>query len=268
LSGTKPRRVKLVVAYDGTDFCGWAPQNGQRTVHGTLTQAVRQVSGEDNEITGASRTDGGAHAKGQVCTFDTRRPIRTSNWVRALNDVLPRDLTTVAAQFVARDFHPRFWAIDRWYRYRFLVGTRDPFRTRYTHEVWRPLDVQAMDQAARTLIGEHDFRAFSQLLLPETNTVREVRAARARAVKDEIWVDIVGTAFVRGMMRRISGALWEIGRGRRPEDWIRSLLRAAPAETGEWPPVLPAKGLTLMRVRYGRAPSEQVRLQELEENQD
>jgi tRNA pseudouridine38-40 synthase len=224
-----------------------------------LTQAVRQVSGEDNEITGASRTDSGAHAKGQVCAFDTLRPIARPKWVQALNDVLPSDLAVVGAQFVAMDFHPRFWATERWYRYRILSKSRDPMRSRYVHEWGAPLDTGAMDRAAQALVGRHDFRAFSQSVPPGANTIREIKSARVRTVRDEVWIDVVATAFVRGMMRRISGALWEVGRGRKPEEWLDRLLISPPADQGQWPPVLPAHGLTLMMVRYGRSPREQIR---------
>lgn len=251
LSGTKTHRVKLVVAYDGADFCGWAPQEGQRTVHSTLSGAVREVSREEPEIVGASRTDSGAHAKGQVCHFDTTRPIKPAKWVRALNDLLPRDLKVVSCQLVNRGFHSRFWAQDRWYRYRILTGPPDPERARYTFPFCRPLDADKMNRAAQKLVGEHDFLAFTQLVEVEENTVRTMFKFDVRQVRDEVRIDVVGTAFARGMMRRMSGALWEIGRGMREPEMLDELLRQRVKNEVHWPTVLPASGLTLMKIRYG-----------------
>ncbi len=243
----------MVVAYDGTDFCGWAPQAGQRTVQRTLTEGIRQVSGEDCEIVGASRTDSGAHAKGQVCHFDSSVAIEPGKWPRILNKVLPTDLSVLRADVVPSAFHSRFYAKDRWYRYRILVGARDPHRMRFAWYLGRPLGVEAMQEAAARLVGEHDFLAFSQMLPPEANSVRRLDRVGVRLVKDEVWVDVVGTAFVRGMMRRISGTLVEVGRGRKSPGAVEDLLREPKRGDFRWPLLLPAHGLTLMRVRYGRS---------------
>lgn len=247
------RRVRLVVAYDGTDFCGWAPQAGQRTVQRTLTEGIRQVSGEDCEVVGASRTDGGAHACGQVCHFDTNVPIEPRKWPRVLNKVLPADLSVLRADAVPAAFHSRFYAKDRWYRYRIMTGARDPMRSRYAWFFGRGLDVAAMQEAASRLVGEHDFLAFSQMLEPGQNSVRTVFSVDVRQVHDEVRVDVVGTAFVRGMMRRIAGALVETGKGKRTSASIDGLLAQRDRGAVKWPLLLPAHGLTLMRVRYGRS---------------
>lgn len=249
-------RIKLVVAYDGTDFCGWAPQSGQRTVHGTLTEGIRQISGEENEILGASRTDSGAHAKGQVCHFDTAARVPPERWPRILNKILPPDLKVVSATVAPPDFHSRFWADRRWYRYRFLIGHPDPQRSRYTHGVHRALNVESMQRAAHDFVGTHNFLAFSQQLEGEVNTERTLFSVEVKRVRDEIALDVVGTAFVRGMMRRIAGSLLEIGRGRRPENDIPRLLRQTSKANIDYPVVLPACGLTLMKVVYGRHPSD------------
>lgn len=246
------RRIKLTVAYDGTDFRGWAAQLGQRTVQGTLTETVRQVSGEDCEIIGASRTDSGAHARGQVCHFDTERPIE--NWAGALNRRLPEDVRVVSAKLVGESFHSRFSAEDRWYRYRILQDTGDPFEGRYAYVSHLRLDIGAMQAGAAKLAGEHDFRAFTEELHPSVeNTVRKLFKVEVSQTKRETRIDIVGTAFLRGMMRRMSGMLFEIGRGKGSPDEIETLLSERRDEL-TWPVVLPAKGLTLMRVRYGRHP--------------
>ncbi len=248
-------RIKLVVAYDGTDFRGWAAQPGLRTVRGTLTEAVRIVSGEEIEIWGASRTDSGAHARGQVCHFDTEVGIPPEKWAQVLTRRLPNDLVVVGSGAVGSDFSARFMARDRFYRYRIGTGPRDPFRSRYVHTFGRALDVNAMQRAANHLLGRHDFLAFTEELEPTvTNTVRELYSFKVSQRRDEVWVDVVGTAFLRGMMRRMAGALLQVGRGSRPVEEVSKLLTKEGQETLEWPVVLPARGLCLMRVRYGRTP--------------
>jgi tRNA pseudouridine38-40 synthase len=249
-------RVKLVVAYDGTDFRGWAAHAGHRTVQGTLTEAVRQATGEDWEITGASRTDSGAHALGQVCHFDAPVAIPPTKWTEILNRWLPDDVRVRSSVRVGSDFHSRFCAEDRHYEYRLLLVDGDPFRGRTAHRaLWR-LELDAMRHAAAMLVGEHDFRAFTEELDPSVlNTTR--RLLQVRIEEDEtgdlISVHVVGTAFLRGMMRRIAGALLEIGRGRRPVEDVARLLSEPRGETHR-PEVLPAKGLTLRKVRYANPP--------------
>ena len=249
------KRIKLVVSYDGTDFRGWAANPGQRTVQGTLKEAVRQISGEENEISGASRTDSGAHARGQVCHFDTANPMPTEKWASVLNRRLPSDLAVVSSRGVPQGFDSRFWAQDRYYRYRILTGPPDPLRARYAHPYGRPLDLSAMQAAARLLQGEHDFLAFTEELDPSVeNTRRQLFSFQVTPFRDEVWVDVVGTAFLRGMMRRMAGALLEVGRGHRPVEEVSRLLDPEERRHVQWPVVLPAKGLCLMRVRYGRQP--------------
>lgn len=245
-------RVRLIVAYDGTDFRGWAANPGQRTVQGTLKDAVRQASGEDCEVVGASRTDSGAHARGQVCHFDSARGIPADRWAEVLNRVLPSDVRVLESRRVPELFHSRFCARWRHYRYRILTGGPDPFRERWAFRFGGPLDVDAMRRAAADLVGEHDFRAFSEELKGEGNTVRTLFRVEVAPVRDEVRVDVVGTAFVKGMMRRIAGFLLEVGKGQRPPADAGILLSSGDRERLTWPLVLPARGLTLMRVSYGR----------------
>ena len=248
-------RIKLTVAYDGTDFRGWALQKGQRTVRSTLTEAVRLVSGEEIEITGASRTDSGAHARGQVChlDWDCKIPIQRLPYV--INSRLPNDLAVLKAQRVGDSFNSRFSVIDRHYRYRIVTKQRDPHKERFAHFCGVKLDLEKMQQAASMLKGEHDFRAFTEELEPTvTNTTRTLFRVDVREVRNEVWVDIVGTAFMRGMMRRMSGAILEVGRGSRDVVEVSRLLQSEERLKYQWPEVLPAKGLCLMKIRYGRHP--------------
>jgi len=248
------KRIQLVVSYDGTEFCGWAAQSGQRTVQSTLREAVRRISGEEIEIVGASRTDSGAHAKGQVCHFDSEVNIEPAKWARVLNKVLEPDVAVISSKQVSESFHSRFSALDRFYRYRILTDVRDPIRSRFVHEYGRLLDVPKMQTAAKALPGDHDFKAFTEELDPGVeNTRRTLYSVDVRQSRDEVWVDVVGTAFLRGMMRRMAGALLEVGRGYRPIEEVGRLL-SEERNNLQWPVVLPASGLCLMRVRYGRHP--------------
>ncbi len=244
------RRVKLTVGYDGTDFCGFAPQRDQRTVHGTLTEAVRRATGEDVEIVGGSRTDGGAHAYAAAAHFDTVNPMPPETWRLVLNRVLDEDCRIVQSEEASPDFHARFSATSRVYRYRFLLNEFDPFRRRYAHVYWKDLDFESMSKASKALVGEHDFRGYTEEVGPEVlNTRRRLFQVDLERLDDEIHFRVDGIAFLRGMMRRMAGMLFEIGRGHRPvEDCARLLTEER--EAMQWPIVLPAKGLTLMKVNY------------------
>lgn len=176
-------------------------------------------------------------------------------WARVLTRRLPHDLTVVGSEQVGDDFSARFMAKDRFYRYRIHTGARDPFRSRFVHGHGSELNVAAMQAAADALTGRHDFLAFTEELEPHVqNTVRELFSLTVSQRRDEVWVDVVGTAFLRGMMRRMAGALLEVGRGARPVEEVSKLLTKEGQETLRWPVVLPARGLCLMRVRYGRRP--------------
>jgi tRNA pseudouridine38-40 synthase len=249
------KRFKLVVAYDGTDFRGWAAQPGQRTVQGTLKEAVRRISGEDCEIVGASRTDSGAHAEGQVCHLDSGVPIKPENWVRALNRVLPPDLRVRQCSSVSPSFHARFCALDRTYLYVLYNKEPDPRAERFSYSVERKLNLRKMQEAARKLEGTYDFKAFTEELEPDVeNTTRTLFRSRISQTPNGIRLTVRGTAFLRGMMRRMAGAILEVGVGKRKPEDIEQLLDPKTRGGLQWPKVLPAKGLTLVKVRYGPHP--------------
>jgi tRNA pseudouridine38-40 synthase len=233
---------------------------------------VRQISGEDCEITGASRTDSGAHARGQVCHFDTTNPMPIEKMPWVLNRALPADLAVMQAEQVDDEFHSRFWCMNRVYRYSIWTADRDPFNGRWSAHYGRPLDLEKMQRAAQELVGRHDFLAFSQELLPHQTTVRELFKVTVTQKATDVQIEVVGTAFIRGMMRRIAGCLFEIGRDHRPVEDVKTLLTHDDKESLQWPVVLPAEGLTLMKVNYGRRPRERARLKkgfcESEGNED
>lgn len=247
------RRIKLVVQYDGTDFCGWAEQPNVRTVHGTLKDSIFRVSGEDVELRGASRTDSGAHARGQVADFASSNPMPTSAWVKTLNRALPEDVRIESARFVRPDFHSRFFARGREYRYTLSTLEKvEPHRARFVWASGFGLDIPRMKAAAICLLGKHDFRAFAEELDGINNCVRELSKAEVTHRGDEVVVTLIGSAFLRGMVRRITGGLFEVGRGKRTVEEFAELLDEGRRDRLTWPVVLPAKGLTLWKVLYGR----------------
>jgi len=224
------------------------------TVQGTLTDIVRQVSGEDIEIIGGSRTDSGTHAVGQVVHFDANWPAEPAKIPRIINNLLPGDIAVQKATVVKPDFHARFSAISRTYRYRLRQTPRNPLESRFVHDIWRKLNIEVMNDAAQVLVGSHDFLAFSEETEPTANAVREVFSAQVQRSGREVWIEITGNAFMRGMMRRISGGLYEVGRGRRSVEDFSKLLDPRHRSNLMWPVVLPAKGLCLLKIKYGRHP--------------
>ena len=219
-----------------------------------MTSIVRETAQEAVEIIGASRTDAGAHARYQVAHFDTHWNAPVEKIARILNDRLPNDLAVQKVSVVSPTFHSRFSAVDRFYRYRLRQTPRAPERSRYVYDTWYALDVPAMHEAAQQLVGSHDFFAYSEEVPVGTPSIRELYSLQVRQAGREVWVDIVGNAFMRGMMRRISGALFEVGRGARDPREIGILLDPSRRDELKRPVVLPARGLCLMRIRYGRHP--------------
>jgi len=266
--------VRLVVAYDGTDFHGWARQPGLRTVQGTLEDAVAGMAGHPVVCRGSGRTDRGVHALGQVAAFDTSREIAPQGWLRGLNQALPDDVSVRAAQVCTPGYEPRFDAIDKTYRYLFLLDDeRDPL---LRHRAWRlpprlrhpsraqaarpadSLDLAAMEDAARRLLGTHDFRAFRAADDERESTTRTVHELRLEpgwaADPRQLAMTVRGSAFMKNMVRILAGTLLEVGRGRMSPDAVAALLGPAGRRENAGP-TAPPEGLTLVEVRLGRSAS-------------
>jgi tRNA pseudouridine38-40 synthase len=252
-------RLRLDVAYDGTDFSGWAVQPGRRTVAGVLTQALDRLFGGVTGLTVAGRTDAGVHATGQVCHVD----VSPGHWanvsttlLRRLAGLLPADVRVRAVQVVAQTFDARFSALSRRYAYRVTDAPygADPLRRHDTLAWPRPLDVDALNDAAAGLCGEHDFAAYCRRKENAT-TVRAVTRLDWRREPDGVLVATVqADAFCQAMVRSLVGAMLAVGEGRRPASWPADLLsrRERANEVG----VAPAHGLTLVAVAYPEDPAE------------
>lgn len=264
------RHIRLVVEYDGTELCGWQRQANGPTVQGHLEAALARLLGHDVAVVGASRTDAGVHARGQVASFRTERPIPLHGVRRGLNSLLPEAIAVASAGEAADDFHPRFSATGKHYRY--LVATRDERSPRWRTRAWHhpgALDLAAMRQAAEALIGEHDFAAFRAAGCTARTTVRKIEqiaiaatvepgdpGGSEAAATSEPWlvaVDVRGNAFLRNMVRILVGTLVEVGKGRRPIGQVTEIL--ATRDRTRAGITAPAHGLELVSVSYdGRRP--------------
>lgn len=242
---------KLTLEYDGTGFAGWQRQAGdERTVQGTLERVVGEVCGEAPQVTGAGRTDAGVHALGQVAAVSVPTRLGAGELQRALNARLPKDLAVVACEDAPRDFHPRYDARSKLYRYVVWNGrARSPLRERTAHWVPVPLDVEAMGQAAGALEGHHDFASFKAAGSDVEDTVRTLhRAEVTGGPGGEVRLELEGSGFLRHMVRNVAGTLIEVGLGKRPPEGISGLLEARDRTLAG--PTAPARGLTLVWVSY------------------
>jgi tRNA pseudouridine38-40 synthase len=253
-------RLRLTLAYDGAAFAGSQIQPGQRTVQGVIEGALATLDGAPVRAVFAGRTDTGVHALGQVAHADVQRERGADQWRQGLNGIMPPDVRITNVETVPDRFHARYDATWREYRYTIWNGAVQPPLMRGT--TWHrrsPLDVAAMDAAARALIGEHDFAAFAGagkgLPQAEANTVRTMRAAEWTAERSPEAVaglalvfTIDGSGFLPHMVRNLVGSLVRIGAGDAPVSWMASLLRGRDRRAAA--PTAPPHGLSLWRVRY------------------
>ena len=241
--------IKVVLEYDGSGFAGWQQQATGRTVEAELKRALRSITGKAITVYAAGRTDAGAHAEGQVVNFQTDGRIQPRRMLAALNARLPEDVAALSAEEVPNDFHARYSARWRRYRYRYLDRLSRPAleRGRCWH-VRGPLDVDAMSRAARALIGKHDWTTYCSASEPPDARVREMRSAQVTRRGDGIDLELVAEGFLRGLARSIAGALAEVGRGKQPPEWVGKILQAR--DRRQAPRTAPAGGLTLMEVIY------------------
>ncbi|MFZ3215382.1 MAG: tRNA pseudouridine(38-40) synthase TruA [Candidatus Acidiferrales bacterium] len=248
--------IKLTIAYDGADFHGWQQQPGIPTIQGALHDAIRQIAQEPITIHGASRTDAGVHALGQVAHFKTHSTLSAAEIQHGMNALLPPSVRIVAAAEVGQDFHARWLAQGKTYRYRIWRGeVLPPFDYRRAlHYPW-PLDESAMAAAARAFEGEHDFTSFAASSGSEEDdkdrdTQRLIFSSEiVRAPdRDEIAYVVRGRSFLRYMVRKIVGTLFEVGRGRLTPSDIPLLFAAR--DRSRSGPTVPPEGLYLVALEY------------------
>ncbi len=248
------KKIALVVEYQGTRYHGFQVQAQTPTVQQALEEAICRLTGERSRVLCASRTDAGAHALGQVVSFRTAASYPPESFLGALNHFLPDDIGVRQAYEIPMEFDVRKKATAREYRYLLTNRpTRSPVLREWAHQVSEPLDVDAMAEAAGLLLGEHDFASFAGPLTPKTaNTEKRLFRAEVRRCGDRIAFRVAGNSFLHQQVRRMTGALVEVGLGKLTFDGFEELARCR--KRGVAGPTLPACGLTLTAVRYESFP--------------
>ena len=242
-------RIALGIEYDGTDFSGWQRLSHRPTVQGAVEAALGFVADHPVEVTCAGRTDAGVHAQCQVVHFDSGADRSERSWVLGTNSRLPSPVGVRWALRVSDDFHARYGAIGRRYRYTILNrAARPALEARYVAWERQPLDAQAMHRAGQALLGEQDFSAFRTLACQARTPFRNVRSLRVERVDDRVLIDIEANAFLHHMVRNIVGSLLMIGRGEQPVAWLAELLAGCDRQVAG--PTASASGLTFIGPRY------------------
>lgn len=243
------KRVKLTVAYDGTNYCGWQLQSNGVTIEEKLNQALGSLFGEEIRVIGASRTDAGVHSLGNVCIFDTAARMPAEKISYALNQRLPDDIVVVDSCEVDPGFHPRFSKSRKTYEYRILNRRfPDPTRRLDTLFFHHPLQVERMQQAAAYLVGEHDFKSFASVHMQAETSVRTVYACEVKKSGDVICIRVTGNGFLYNMVRIIAGTLIKVGAGDIEPEEMESILTACDRSAAG--PTAPAHGLTMIGLEY------------------
>jgi tRNA pseudouridine38-40 synthase len=244
------RRLKLILAYDGTPFAGWQSQSHRNTIQDQLERAVQRVNGKAVRVHGAGRTDAGVHALAQCAHVDVARVLSAARWTGALNALLPPAIRVLRCRYVSTDFHARLSTKGKTYHYRIWnAAVLPPFEYRRAWHVPHPLDLRALKLAAKHFLGTHDFEAFAANRgKVKESTVRTIYSVRIRQKGSRIAVEFDGEGFLYKMVRLIVGSLVKCALGKMPIEDI--IVRLKSPESGHVRFTAPAEGLFLVRVRY------------------
>lgn len=243
------KRVKLTVAYDGTNYCGWQIQPNGVTIEEKLNCALYELFGEEIRVAGASRTDAGVHSLGNVCVFETQARMPAEKISYALNQRLPDDIVVIDSCEVPADFHPRFSKSRKTYEYRILNRRfPDPTRRLDTYFYHHALDVSKMKEAAAYLEGEHDFKSFASIHTQAETSVRTIYSCTVTKTDDIITIRVTGSGFLYNMVRIIAGTLVKVGAGDIEPAEIGNILAACDRSAAG--PTAPACGLTMIGLEY------------------
>ncbi len=246
-------RYRLTVAYDGTAYHGWQEQANSITIESVLNETLSNVLKEEIHVIGASRTDAGVHAYGNVAVFDSETRIPPEKIAYAVNPYLPSDIRIMRSEEVPADFHPRFTDSVKTYEYHIYRGRiMPPTRRLYAHQVPVPLDLEAMAEACRYIVGTHDFACFCAAKAQVNSTVRTVRDVQVHpgeaGAEEEIIIEVKGEGFLYNMVRIIVGTLLKVGVHAYPPEHVKEIIESKDRrEAGE---TVPAKGLFLREIRY------------------
>ncbi|MDI3546799.1 MAG: tRNA pseudouridine38-40 synthase [Halanaerobiales bacterium] len=244
------RNIKITLEYDGTNYSGWQIQkNTEQTIQQILQDALSEINKSPVKVTGASRTDAGVHALGQVANFKLDVPIPLARIPMALNSLLPEDIVCKEAREVDLDFHARYDARGKKYRYRILNQAKPSvFIRNYVYHYSYPLDLNLMREAASYLIGTHDFNSFQASGSSIRNTVRTIEKLEVIDRAPEVWIEVKGDGFLYNMVRIIAGTLIEVASGKILPDRVKDILAARDRTRAGF--TAPARGLILLKVYY------------------
>ena len=243
------RRIKLVVAYDGTAYCGFQVQNNGATIEGELNKALSELFGETIRVIGASRTDSGVHAYCNVAVFDTQARMPAEKMMYALNQRLPEDIRVQSSCEVALDFHPRHTDSRKTYEYRiYNAPVQNPMKRHYALWNYHNLDVEKMKEAATYLVGEHDFKSFCSVDTTVESTVRTIYDLTVEEIGEDITIRVCGNGFLYNMVRIIAGTLLEVGNGKIKPNELENILNALDRQAAG--PTAPPHGLTLVKYEF------------------
>lgn len=242
-------RIALVVEYDGTQYHGWQAQTGLHTVQQAVEQALSKVADEPISVICAGRTDTGVHATNQVIHFDSDKERTIRAWIHGANSFLPKDVCVKNGKEMSENFHARYSATARRYRYVIYNGAIRPalMRSNVTWQ-YRQLDHRLMNQAAQSLLGEKDFTSFRSVECQSNTPMRHIHQLQVSRNGDLIIIDITANAFLHHMVRNIAGVLITIGSGKRPVSWAEEVLKAKDRKLGA--ETAPSYGLYLVQVTY------------------
>lgn len=242
-------RIAIGIEYDGTAYNGWQRQRTGDGVQERIEKALSEVANEPIEVTCAGRTDTGVHASGQVAHFDTSAERTDRGWLLGANSSLPDDIAVTGAQRVDEDFHARFSAESRSYRYRILNRlVRSALQRHRAWWVYQPLDASRMHAAAQCLLGRHDFSSFRAAGCQASSPEREITALSIVGEGDWITLEVTANAFLQHMVRNITGSLVKVGLGEEPPAWMAEVLQSRDRKQGGI--AAPPHGLTLVDVGY------------------
>ena len=243
------KRVRIVVAYDGTHYHGWQIQPGKVTIESKLNEALTSLLGEPVQVIGASRTDSGVHARGNVAVFDTSHRMPADRICMALNQRLPEDIRVQSSEEVASDWHPRKCRCLKTYEYRILNRRIEmPMQRFYSHFCYFNLDLDKMRQAAGLLTGEHDFKSFCSNKRMKKSTVRRMDQIGIHTDGTKVVFTYTGNGFLYNMVRILTGTLLEVGLGKRRPEEMKAVLEARNREAAG--ATASPEGLFLMQVEY------------------
>ena len=243
------RNIKLTITYDGSEYHGWQIQQGKKTIQGILAEAIQNLIGCEVQVFGASRTDAGVSALGQVALVQIDSPIPTENLAKAITGRLPPDIAVTEAVEVPDSFDATGSVKSKLYRYTIFTGTVRPvLQIRHCWHLPAKLDIAAMNEAAKFLVGKKDFKSFASAADHRENSIRTIFRCEATKEGNWVYVDVEGDGFLYNMVRNIVGTLIEIGRGRWEPEKMREIIEARDRTAAG--PIAAAQGLCLMWIKY------------------